>query len=426
MKRRDFLLALAAASGAAWWLKPHDRGAPHDAYFSALQLQLKQLGSARPLLVIDRQRLAENCATLVDGLPANQQLRLVAKSLPGIELIRETMRHTGSQRLMVFHQPFINAIVAHEPQADILLGKPMPVAAAAQFYHQLPADSRFDPTQQLQWLIDTEQRLQQYLELANRLKQTLRINIEIDVGLHRGGLQSPLQLDALLEIIRRHPQQLTFSGLMGYDAHVGKLPALLESTAASFGKANAIYRAFIERIRQQHRDLFHSGLVFNGAGSPTFRLHDSDSPLTEVSVGSALLKPLDFDLPTLKDFHPAAFIATPVLKKIHGLTLPGPLPLGALWQQWDHNRATTLFIYGGNWLAEPVSPTGLSANRLYGISSNQMMFNGSPSQQIEVDDQVFFRPTQSEAVLLQFGDMLALNADGTANWWAPLEAGHGR
>lgn len=426
MKRRTFLLGVGAAVGAGWWLKPADHGAPHNAYFSHLQQQLKQLGSARPLLIIDRQRLAENCATLMAGLPEGQHLRIVAKSLPGIELIREIMRLTDSRRLMVFHQPFINAIVAREPQADLLLGKPMPVAAAAQFYRELPADSGFDPAQQLQWLIDTPQRLRQYLALANRLQQRLRINIEIDVGLHRGGVQSASELDAILDIIRQHPERLSFTGLMGYDAHVGKLPSFIESRSASLNKSNALYQGYIDHIRQQHRDLFTAELVFNGAGSPTFRLHAQGSPLNEVSVGSALVKPLDFDLPTLTDFQPAAFIATPVLKKASGLQMPGPLPLGALWQQWDRNRATTLFIYGGNWLAQPVSPAGLSANQLYGVSSNQMMFNGSPAQQIDVDDWVFFRPTQSEAVLLQFGDMLALNADGDASWWAPLDAGHGR
>jgi len=55
-----------------------------------------------------------------------------------------------------------------------------------------------------------------------------------------------------------------------------------------------------------------------------------------------------------------------------------------------------------------------------------MMFNGSAAQQLAVDDWVFMRPTQSEAVLLQFGDMLALQQGQPDQWWAPLDAGHGR
>ena len=88
------------------------------------------------------------------------------------------------------------------------------------------------------------------------------------------------------------------------------------------------------------------------------------------------------------------------------------------------NRRVTLFVYGGNWLAKPESPAGLQRNSLYGVSSNQMMYNGSPSQQLRQDDFIFLRPTQSEAVLLQFGDLAALAADGSVQWWAPLEQGH--
>lgn len=426
MKRRQFLIGAAAVGLGAWWLKPGDRGAPHNDYFRSLQNTLQTLGAGRPLLIIDHQRLRHNCQQLVDNLPAGKAFRIVAKSLPSLALIREVMALTGSQRLMTFHQPFMNALAAAEPNADLLLGKPMPVAAAAQFYRELERSNGFDPATQVQWLIDTLPRLEQYLALAESLQERLRISIEIDVGLHRGGLQQAQDIDALLDLIRQHPQRLQLAGLMGYDAHVGKMPGFIESTETSLRKSNAVYQSFIDRIRNQHNDQWRDDLILNGAGSPTIRLHDERSPLNEVSAGSCLLKPTDFDLPLLKDFQPAAFIATPVLKKLNGLTLPGPLPVGSLWQGWDPNRATTLFIYGGKWMAKPESPAGLSENGLYGSSSNQMMLNGSTSQQLNVDDWIFLRPTQSEAVLLQFGDLLAVDGQATTQWWAPLEAGHGR
>lgn len=425
MKRRHFLTG-AATLGALWWLKPRDQGAPHAPYFLDLQTRLQNQRHGRPLLVIDRDRLARNCERVVNHLLPHQSLRIVAKSLPGIALIREVMALTGSQRLMTFHQPFMNALAQQEPRCDLLLGKPMPVNAARQFYLELAEDSDFDPGRQVQWLIDTLPRLKQYLALAQTLEQRLRINIEIDVGLHRGGLQSVAELDALLNVIRENPDYLEFAGLMGYDAHVGKLPSFIETTETALKKSNDTYRQFIQRIRQQHGDLYHPGLIFNGAGSPTFRLHDAQSPLNDIAVGSCLIKPTDFDLPLLTDFEPAAFIAAPVLKILDGLTLPGPLPIGTLWRLWNPNRQRTAFIYGGKWMAHPVSPAGLLENTLYGSSSNQMMFNGSATQQIAVDDWIFMRPTQSEAVLLQFGDMLALQQGQQPQWWAPLDAGHGR
>ena len=226
MKRRTFLLALGGGLAAAWWLKPGDQGGPHGAYFQPYNTLFRDSGPGRPLLFIDRQRLAANCRRLQQALPPGRAYRIVAKSLPSVPLIREVMAQTGTDRVMVFHQPFINAMAEAEPGCDLLLGKPMPVRAAARFYEELPEDAGFDPDRQLQWLIDSDARLKEYLELARRLDRRLRINVEIDVGLHRGGLTEPGQLDALLERIAAHPRHLAFAGFMGYDAHVGKLPDL--------------------------------------------------------------------------------------------------------------------------------------------------------------------------------------------------------
>jgi D-serine deaminase-like pyridoxal phosphate-dependent protein len=402
-------------------LRPRDRGAPHEPYFLALQEALQREGHARPLLIVDRERLARNCARLVRGLPRGRAFRIVAKSLPSLGLLREVMRHTGSSRLMTFHQPFMNVLAAAEPGCDLLLGKPMPLNAMIRFYRDLDRGRGFSPELQVQWLIDTLPRLEQYLAFATRAGEKLRVSVEIDVGLRRGGLRHPRDLDPLLELIREHPRHLELSGLMGYDAHVGKTPRVIERAEDALERANDVYRSFIERIRCRHADLYRDDLVFNGAGSPTIFSHGDDTPLSELSAGSCLLKPTDFDLPSLAELKPAAFIAAPVLKVLEGLTLPGPVPLGSMISAWDPNRRRTIFIYGGKWMADPVSPRGLSANPLYGSSSNQMMFNGSPAQRLAVDDWVFLRPTQSEAVLLQFGELLAIG-EGAHAWWPPLGA----
>ncbi|MEP5051270.1 MAG: alanine racemase [Alloalcanivorax venustensis] len=425
MKRRTFLLALGGGLAAAWWLKPGDQGGAHGAYFQPYNTLFRDSGPGRPLLFIDRQRLAANCRRLQQALPPGRAYRIVAKSLPSVPLIREVMAQTGTDRVMVFHQPFINAMAEAEPGCDLLLGKPMPVRAAARFYEELPADAGFDPDRQLQWLIDSDARLQEYLEMARRLGRRLRIIVEIDVGLHRGGLTEPRQLDALLERIAAHPRHLAFAGFMGYDAHVGKLPDLVESRDTSLRKAQAVYQSFIDRLYQVAPELREQPLTFNGAGSPTFTLHGDETPLNELAAGSCLVKPSDFDVPSLKDFEAAAFIAAPVLKALDGLTLPGPLPLGDAWALWDPNRRRTYFIYGGYWKAEPVSPPGIRRNDLYGVSTNQMMYNGSPATELVPGDQLFFRPTQSEFVLLQFGDLAAVSEHRIQAWWPPLPQGEG-
>ena len=54
-----------------------------------------------------------------------------------------------------------------------------------------------------------------------------------------------------------------------------------------------------------------------------------------------------------------------------------------------------------------------------------MMYNGSPDTALQVDDQLFLRPTQSEFVLLQFGDLAVWKDGAIQDWWPPLTQGQG-
>jgi D-serine deaminase-like pyridoxal phosphate-dependent protein len=304
------------------------------------------------------------------------------------------------------------------PQSDLLLGKPMPVAAVATFYDR--HSGTFDTARQLQWLVDSPARLAQYLELAQGRRLRLRVNLEIDVGLHRGGFADQAALAGALATIAAHPEQLNFSGFMGYDAHIMGLPGFLAN--GEIPKVKTRYGAFVDTLRRQFPQLAQGPLTFNGAGSPTFRNYETDSPLNDISVGTALMKPSHYDLPTLADFEPSAFIATPVLKRGASTGVPtlewlrGPLGL------WDRNTADTLFVYSGNWLAEPASPVGVQRAGIY-ASSNQEGYYAAKDVQLGVDDFFFLRPTQSEAVLLQFGDLIGVRADRIEHRWPVLTAG---
>ena len=72
-------------------------------------------------------------------------------------------------------------------------------------------------------------------------------------------------------------------------------------------------------------------------------------------------------------------------------------------------------------MARYTSPSGLRTNPLYGHSSNQEMVNGSAATGLAVDDHVFLRPTQSEAVLLQFGDLLTVRGGRLQDRWPVLQ-----
>jgi D-serine deaminase-like pyridoxal phosphate-dependent protein len=410
--RRRIVLGGAALAAAVtvFALRKGDHGGAHNAYFLALSRALRAAGIAKPVMVIDRARLHANMQTLRNALDGSKlATRIVVKSLPARGLIEEIAQGLGADRFMVFNGPMVLDMARVRPTADLLLGKPLPAAEVAAVCEQLAAEgfSVLRP----QWLVDTPQRIRQYAEIGQARGQILRVNAEIDVGLHRGGFQNAEDLSAALDLIKQSPS-LEFSGLMGYDPHVPKMP--------SPGRA---YDAVIKRY-QESVDVVRSRIgndtskfTFNTAGSPTYTLHARDPIATEVAVGSAFVKPRDFDTQTLARHVPAAFIATPVIKALEKTRIPGLEALSGLMRFFDANSERAFFIHGGHWLAEPESPPGLEFNNIYGRSSNQEILTGSHSVALRPDDFVFFRPNQSEAIFLQFGDLLVYDDGKIVDRW---------
>jgi len=416
VKRRTLLVggagAVAAAAVAAVVLwRPEDRGAPHDAYFSQLNGLLKREGPGHPVMLVDLDRMNHNIDVLTTSVGREKTYRVVVKSLPSVPLLRHVTARARTAALMVFHQPFLNAVAEVFPQSDVLLGKPMPVAAAEQFYRML-GHTPFDAAGRLQWLVDTHDRLLQYQALARKLGVSMRINVEIDVGLHRGGLPEPEALDALLATIASD-DLLRLTGFMGYEPHLTGVNGGLEHPAVR--DVLARYRGFIERTREHASGVTLDGLVFNGAGSHTLRIYERDRTMNDLSAGSGVVKPTDFDTFHLTDALPAVFIATPILKRYDGLELPGDPWAADVMQRWDPNRRRLYFIYGGYWKAKFVSPSGVP-DALY-HSTNQEPVSTSESVDLAVDDYMFLRPSQSEHVMLQFGDLRVVKDGELVDRW---------
>ncbi|MBE9539732.1 MAG: alanine racemase [Proteobacteria bacterium] len=418
--RRKLLLATGGLAAVAAIARPSDKGGAHNDYFAGVNKTLRAAGIDTPVLIIDLDRLDRNVDRVMQSVASDpaKTYRVVAKSIPSPELVDYVAQRADTKALMVFHRPFLQAMARLNPQADILMGKPMPVAAVRTFYASPVGD--FDPERQLQWLIDTTDRLNQYLELAKSHGIKMRVNLELDVGLHRGGFIAGEELAQALAIIEANPQQLEFSGFMGYDAHMMGLPQFLADK--ELPKVKAKYAACVQQLKEGFPDLVRADTCFNGAGSPTLRYYEGDTVVNDLSAGSCLMKPTHYDLPILEDFEPSAFIASPVLKHLQGSRLPALEWTGPLLRGWDQNQTQMFFCYSGNWLAENESPPGLSPHFAY-VSSNQQGYSGSDSVELQVDDFIFLRPTQSEAVLLQFGDLVLIRGDQIVDRWPVLPVG---
>ncbi len=425
-RRRLLLGAAIAAPAAAVALRPTAQSGRHDEYFRAVQNALAQAGLFRPTLVIDRARLQHNIGQLKAHLPSQMAYRIVAKSLPSLPLIQAVRDATGTDRLMVFHQPFLNLVGAQMSDARVLLGKPMPVGAAQRFFdrHRNPG---FDPASQIEWLIDTPQRAREYAELATARQAEglgpMRVNLELDVGLHRGGLREASDVAEVLRVVEQSPS-LSFAGFMGYEAHASKMPGFLGGPRKALDMAMQRYSTALDVLRERMGSAYDpSAYTLNAGGSSTFSMYDNSAPCNELAMGSGLVMPSDFDVPALADNQPASFIATPVLKALNRTDLPGLESMTGVMRAWDPNTAQAFYIYGGYWLADSVSPPGLQRNAIWGHSTNQDLLNGSEQVELGVGDMVFLRPRQSEFVFLQFGDIAVYDDGAIVDTWPVFTSG---
>ena len=409
--RRNLILGGAALAGVTTlMMKPGDKSGPRDAYFLDVQKALIAAGIAMPTMVVDRARLNANIDTLKSFLPPGMGYRIVAKSLPSLGLIDHIRKRTGTDRLMTFNLPMLLEISQAMPEASQLLGKPLPAQAARQYFEQLPLEVS-GAADNIQWLVDTPERATQYGALADQFDRDLALNIELDVGLHRGGVVPGEVLGAMLAAIQAHPR-LSFAGFMGYDPHIPSLPTAMGWRDRAMKGVRTTYAAALA----QAGDVFDADVMAvitrNAAGSPTYRTYQDTDIASEISAGSCLVKPTHFDTELLEPHVPASFIATPVIKSLPVTHMPGLEFADGATKAWNPNASKTVFIYGGNWLADPVDPPGLEYNKTFGRSSNQEMLNGGPDLEINPDEFVFLRPHQSEAVFLQFGD-IAVYEDGS-------------
>ncbi len=394
-------------------------------YFKNIDKALTDAGIAQPTLVIDKARFDANLNAVKSITDKGFAFRIVAKSLPSVPMLEYIMRAANTNRLMSFHIPFLRHVNQHIPHADILMGKPMPVKAVESYYRFIAEqkDFAFKPERQLQWLVDSRARLEQYIEVAQKFNVTMLINLEIDVGLHRGGFKDHEEFKSTLKLLKES-ECVELAGMMGYEAHITKVPMLIGGPSRALNNARDAYQGFSDLIIQEFDEDFLAQLTLNTGGSSTYPMYETPGLVNEIATASALVKPIDFDVYTLDHHAPAAFIAAPVLKMVDRPELPVARRISKVMHAVKALPEKACFIYGGNWLAEPCFPIDSVRADIFGHSSNQEMYVLKKSDNIGVDDFMYFRPTQSEAVFLQFGE-IALYEDGKIiDWWSVFESKH--
>ena len=234
----------------------------------------------------------------------------------------------------------------------------------------------------------------------------MRINLEIDVGMHRGGLPD-LEVLSALDLMEAEPL-LQVTGLMGYDAHVPGAAA----PETELARVTRRYGAAVALLAEKLGDL--SGLTLNTAGSPTYALHLDDPHANEVSIGSAFVKPTHFDLQSLQHLQPAAFVAQPVLKVMDPALFPRREGLTAALNTLDPNSRRGFFLYGGHGDARLVlrrRAPRFSAPMAWPRHAGGLGQGRSGAGRLRL------HAADRERGALQFGDIAVYDGQEIGAWW---------
>ncbi|HEY1957613.1 MAG TPA: alanine racemase [Polyangiaceae bacterium] len=397
-------------SGAGDDAAPLAPGLPDGDYFRQLGADLTAAGFGTPQIVIDLDRLDANADAIV-GEIGSDRYRIVEKSLPSLDLLGYISKRTGVERFLLLHLPFLPALLAAFPTAQVLVGKNQPIAAVKSFFDGLASDAdRADAAARVQFLVDGSARLGELVALATAMSLVLQVGIELDVGLHRGGVRRPSDLPPVLAGFAAHADRVRFIGILGYDGHIIGAPAApgleKKSVVAAYQSVEATFRASVDIIQSQFPSLWRSDLVFNSGGTNTFPLHHG-GVVNDVATGGGMLRPNSYSDMFTGALQPALFLAAPVIARFDAVELPFVDDVGQSVE--DGNQSFSM--YGGGWAAVFVWPRNCSLAPLVNDPENM---NLVPNQTLVVapgditiapGDWIFHQPRVADAIF-QFENIL--------------------
>ena len=385
--------------------------APDQTRFNAWNQTLRHQAAGRETAFVDLDAVDHNLKVVGGALGGNINLRLVAKSLPCLDLLEYMMNTACTNRVMAFAEGMVRELLLRfGGEVDILLGRPAAVDAARRTFKALEGQARGDnPASGVRWLIDTTERMTEFAQLARERDEPINVAVEIDVGLRRGGARHEAELLAMLRVIDASAH-LRLAGFMGYEGHIPFAAMGGLTPDAEFNAVQKRYAELLQAGRKHFPDLFTEPLVFNSGGSRTYHYYtdEVDTPVNEVAMGSAFFYPGNFhDIPE-KDLRAATFFATPVLKRIDPAETPFDekfLP-GLAADNPDLQVAN--FMTTGDFPGSQIHPQGLIRDplaiddttppRLVNMLPNQGRWLGSRQVALGVGDFIFYQPWEADAI----------------------------
>ncbi|MBW1879568.1 MAG: hypothetical protein JRJ84_14495, partial [Deltaproteobacteria bacterium] len=110
-KRWWWLVALALVVGLVLWMRPADLGGGYSPAHAALNAELRQVVPGTNVALVDLDALDHNADRIRGQVGEQVALRLVTKSLPSLELLAYVADRVQTRRLMVFSEPYLDALL---------------------------------------------------------------------------------------------------------------------------------------------------------------------------------------------------------------------------------------------------------------------------------------------------------------------------
>src|ERR1044071_4179196 len=131
--------------------------------------------------------------------------------------------------------------------------------------------------------VDSSPNVAELALAAARCGKTLRVVVEVDIGMKRAGVAPGAPVLALANVIAGHPG-LVLSGLMGWESH-----AVLIEHPAEKERAGAAAIALLTESAAACRAHGHRVGIVSCGGSGTFPYCVSQPGVTEIQAGGAIL-----------------------------------------------------------------------------------------------------------------------------------------
>ncbi|MDN6372595.1 MAG: amino acid deaminase/aldolase [Brevibacterium aurantiacum] len=381
-------------------------------------------GVEAPVAVIDLEAFDANVTALAQraqGLP----IRIATKSLRTPAAIERALAHPGYSGVFAFSLP--EALILHARGVrDILVGYP-PVdrGSLTQMFAEAGATENITLMIDCPTHLDIIDSARRDAAAAGGTAQTVRVCIDIDASyrlgsgvlssrIHIGARRSPIRDSASAVDLAEHVIARPETNLVGLMSYEGQVAGTADAgPTAKQAMVRIMQKRSIAELKVRRRSVVDAvreltDLEFvNGGGTGSFESSVAEGTLTELAAGSGLFSPGLFDGYTHFRHEPAAYFATPVVRR------PGPG-----WVTVFKGGFIASGVPGADRVPPIAWPPGLDYAGLEGAGEVQTPLTGPGTEDLRIGDLVWFRHAKAGELAEHFNEFLVVAGTQIIDSWS--------